>query len=42
LALREELRREKGRSEALRAELEAERAGRREKPQGPWRRLFGG
>ena len=42
LALREELRRETGRSEALRAEPEAERAGRREKPQGPWRRLFGG
>lgn len=37
IALREELRREK----ELRAELEAQRSGRREEPWGPWRRLFG-
>lgn len=42
IALREELRREKERSEKARAALEAEVAGRREAPQGAWRRLFGG
>ena len=43
VALREELRREKERSEALRAELEEERRARgRDEPRGAWRRLLGG
>jgi predicted transcriptional regulator len=43
VALREELRREKERSEALRAELEEERRARwRDEPRGAWRRLFEG
>jgi excisionase family DNA binding protein len=43
VALREELRREKERSEALRAELEeGQRARGRDEPRGGWRRLFGG
>jgi hypothetical protein len=42
IALREELHREKERSEKARADLEAEVAGRREEPRGAWRRLFGG
>lgn len=41
-ALREELRQEKERSEALQAELAEERTGRREEPRRRWRRLFGG
>ena len=45
LALREALRRERERAEALEAELEAERTGRArgdEARGGTWRRLFGG
>ena len=43
VALREELRREKERSEALRVELEeGRRAHGRDEPRGAWRRLFGG
>jgi len=43
VALREELRREKERSEAFRAELEeGRRASGRDEPRGGWRRLFGG
>jgi hypothetical protein len=43
VALREELRREKELSEALRAELEEGRPARgRDEPRGGWRRLFGG
>ena len=43
VAFREELRREKERSEALRAELEEERRARgRDEPRGAWRRLIGG
>ena len=43
VAFREELRREKERSEALRAELEEERRARElDEPRGAWRRLIGG
>jgi hypothetical protein len=43
IALREDLRRQKERSEGLRAELEEERRARgREVPRGPWHKLFGG
>jgi TolA-binding protein len=42
ITLRESLRREKEHSEALRAELEAERSRRGEEGRGGWRRLFGG
>jgi predicted RNase H-like nuclease (RuvC/YqgF family) len=43
VALREELRREKERSEALRLELEEERRARgRDEPRGAWRGFFGG
>ena len=43
VALREELRQEKERSEALRAELEKERRVRgHDEPRGAWRRFLGG